>query len=55
MKSGYKEVYFDKYRQSCTYADNKEDAEPCCECLNDPVNVDSHRPVKWEEAYRPQK
>lgn len=46
----YKEVYFDKYCPTCKYKDLKESEDPCYECLDEPGNVDSHKPVKWEES-----
>lgn len=44
-----KEVYFDKYCQTCEYKDLEESEEPCNECLTETVNLYSHKPVKWEE------
>lgn len=44
-----KEVYFHKYCKTCKYYKNKETDDPCDECLNTPTNVDSHRPVNWEQ------
>ena len=49
MEEGYKEVYFNEYCQSCKFKDLKEDETPCDECLSNPVNVYSHKPVKYEE------
>lgn len=48
MNEDYKEVYFCQYCNTCKYKDKKGDEEPCNECLHDPANVYSHRPVKWE-------
>ena len=45
----YKEVYFDKYCKTCKHEKLKEEADPCDECLENPVNTDSHKPVRWEE------
>jgi hypothetical protein len=44
-----KEVYFDQYCKSCKHFDKMEEENPCNECLEEPVNVDSHKPIKWEE------
>lgn len=42
------EVYFDQYCSSCKHF-NKEDYEdPCNECLENPVNINSHKPVNYE-------
>ena len=46
---GYKEVYFDKYCKTCKYKNLKESDYPCDECLEEAVNVYSHKPVKYEE------
>lgn len=44
----YKEVYFDQYCNNCKYKDKLEKDDPCDECLTEPVNLYSHKPVKWE-------
>ena len=49
MNEGMKEVYFNQYCEKCKHADMKEDEEPCCECLCEPVNQYSHKPVRYEE------
>ena len=43
-----KEVYFDKYCNHCEYKDLKEYKDPCHECLSNPVNLYSHKPVKFK-------
>lgn len=45
MEESYKEVYFGEYCKSCKYEKLAEDKDPCHECLNNPVNVYSHKPV----------
>ena len=45
----YKEVWFDEYCKTCEYSKNKEDEKPCDECLNEPVNLHSHKPVHWKD------
>lgn len=45
----YKEVYFDKYCKTCKHESKKEDERPCDICLEEPVNLESHKPVEWEE------
>lgn len=42
-------VEFDKYCKNCKYFNKAEEEEPCCECLNNPVNEDSHKPLYFEE------
>lgn len=43
-----KEVYFDQYCTSCAYEKLSESSDPCWDCLNEPVNTDSHKPVEWK-------
>ena len=45
----YKEVYFDQYCKTCKYENLPETDDPCDECLQETVNVYSHKPVKWKE------
>lgn len=45
----YKEVYFDQYCKTCKHKDLHESEEPCNECLTIPANIQSHKPVRWEE------
>lgn len=49
MEEIYKEVYFDKYCDKCEFKKCKEDETPCDECLENPVNIYSHKPVKFVE------
>lgn len=45
----YKEVYFHKYCKTCKHEKVKQEDEPCNTCLEDPVNLYSHKPVKYEK------
>ena len=45
----YKEVYFDQYCKNCKYKETNEAEDPCDECLGEPVNLYSHKPVKYKE------
>ena len=45
-----KEVYFCEWCRKCKYGPLQEHEEPCCECLNYPMNENSHKPVKYKEA-----
>ena len=45
-----KEVYFDKYCSKCEYKNRPESANPCWDCLDEPANVDSHKPLYFKEA-----
>lgn len=47
---GMKEVYFSLYCRTCKHVDMSEDEEPCFDCLSEPVNQYSHKPVKYEEG-----
>lgn len=44
----YKEVYFHEYCKTCKHWEVKDLDEPCNTCLEDPVNLYSHKPVKYE-------
>lgn len=49
METVYKEVDFHIHCTSCKHRDKKETESPCDECLEEPVNSYSSKPVKWEE------
>lgn len=49
MEYEYKEVYFNQYCKTCKHVALEETDKPCEECLKHPVNLHSHKPVKWEE------
>lgn len=49
MDENHQEVYFDKYCKTCKNKDTKEYEDPCNDCLSEPVNVGSHKPINWEE------
>lgn len=44
-----REVYFDQYCETCKHRDTKEFEDPCNECLSNPTNLYSHKPVRYEE------
>lgn len=48
-QQAYKEVYFDQYCKTCKNRKLKEKDEPCNECLDNPTNLNSHKPVKYEK------
>jgi hypothetical protein len=52
MESGSREkiVDFDKYCPTCQSKAISSIDEPCNECLNNPTNLDSRKPVKYKEA-----
>lgn len=48
-EQSYKEVYFDLYCKKCKHEKLGETETPCYECLGEPLNLDSHKPVRYEE------
>lgn len=49
MENVYKEVRFDKYCSLCEHKDLNEAEDPCNDCLTNPVNKYSQKPVNWSE------
>ena len=49
MEEKTKIVDFAYYCKICKHADKEGIEDPCNECLSYPTNIDSHKPVKWEE------
>ena len=45
----YKEVHFNEYCKLCKHKDVKDVEDPCNECLDNPINLHSRKPVKFEE------
>ncbi|MBP5598426.1 MAG: hypothetical protein J6Y02_23870 [Pseudobutyrivibrio sp.] len=41
-------VKFDEWCHKCKHWKEYEGDDPCNECLNDSVNVDSHKPTKFD-------
>lgn len=50
MNTRTKEARFDVYCKSCKFRATKETDDPCNECLTNPVNIDSRKPVKYQEG-----
>lgn len=50
VDSEYREVKFGDYCKICKHEKTPEEQKPCCYCLEEPVNLYSERPVKWESA-----
>ena len=47
-----KEVYFNEYCKKCKYftSEDKEGwSEICNDCLNEPMNSNSHKPINFKE------
>lgn len=49
MNEGFKEVMFDWYCSKCVHKDLKDNEHPCDECLEEAINLYSHKPVNYEE------
>lgn len=47
MRYNYKEVYFHEYCKTCKYKGIEYVKDPCNECLSEPVNLHSHKPVNY--------
>lgn len=45
----YKEVDFKTYCQTCKYKDLRETDDPCSECMDNSLNLESRKPIKWED------
>lgn len=48
MEELTKEVYFDQYCPTCKDELTMEEDDPCHECLSNPYNYASHKPVNWK-------
>lgn len=42
-------VRFDLYCDTCEYRDNDETKDICNECLGNPVNIDSRKPINYKK------
>lgn len=42
-------VDFKKYCETCEYKDTKEVEDPCNECLDNPVNAHTTKPVNYKK------
>ena len=49
MEEHYKEVRFDQYCKKCKHYSLEEEKEPCHECLSNPSNLYTHKPVLFEK------
>lgn len=55
MENDYLLVDFSKYCKTCKHKDTLETEDPCNECLENPKNLYSHKPVKYEPADKKRK
>lgn len=51
----YKEVHFHEYCKTCKHNKVAGTEAPCDECLDNPTNLYSHKPVNWEEDTKKKK
>ena len=49
MDNDYQECNFETYCKTCKYKDIKEVEDPCNECLDEPMNLYTDKPVKYKE------
>ncbi len=49
MENNYKEVLYHKYCRNCEHWDILDGDDPCDECLDNPVNLYSHKPIHYKE------
>lgn len=49
MEDIYKEVHYDEYCKKCKHEKLKEFKDPCHECLSNPINLYSAKPIRFEE------
>ena len=49
MEYHEKIVAFDIWCPKCKHRNKDENQEPCDDCLAEPINIDSQKPVHWEE------
>ncbi len=52
MYDDYKIVDFEKYCKTCEHRDLKESEDPCFDCLDEPTNLNSHKPVYYKEKQK---
>ena len=49
MINDLKFVHYNDYCKTCEHYEEDEASDACNECLNNPVNVNSHKPVNYKE------
>ena len=48
MREFYKIVSFEKFCPLCEYEKLEDHKDPCNECLENPVNYETHQPVNFK-------
>jgi hypothetical protein len=49
MQTETKFVCYEKYCPLCKNSNVSETEDPCNECLTTPANINSHKPINFEE------
>lgn len=49
IENNYLEVYFNEYCKTCIHKKKDDAEEPCNTCLENSYNLNSHKPIKWED------
>ena len=49
MEKLYREVKYDKFCPTCKHEKKPETGAHCAECIDEPLNLYTEKPVKWEE------
>ena len=49
ISNNRKEVFFETWCPKCKYENTKETLDPCNACLDQPYNIDSHKPIFFKE------
>ena len=49
MNEEFKEVFFDVYCGKCIHKNLADNEYPCDECLEEAINLYSHKPVNYKE------
>jgi len=49
MNEEYLEVNFEKYCKTCQHKELEEKFDPCNRCLEHGCNLNSRKPIMWEE------
>jgi len=49
ITEGCKEVYYCDYCKTCSHKNEPEDSDTCNDCLNQPYNIDSHKPINYNK------
>lgn len=49
MDDNEKIVHFHEYCKTCKHENLSESEDPCYDCLDNPVNTNSHKPIYYEE------